>query len=313
MNKKFLIIFGCCAVFLLGSVIIPDVMFSKIERVQTVKATAEDVPIYQTVSGKIISAGEKQVNADVGFIAEKILVKSGEFVKKGDKIIKIDKEKSRALYLLGETPDFDSCEKLKNYITAPCSGRINEISVMDGMPIDKSGQICTIIPNSSLKVNAFISEDVIKEVATNMSVSVTGNAFSGSYSGKIESIGAQIPSDSDMGSALCALITLDEPNEKLISGCSVDVKIKTGVLKNAVCIPQGAVNEKDGEEYVYVCDSGTAKKKKVATNLYSKGLAVIKDGVKNGEFVVSNPSSLSGNEIKVIAMSQNETDGRKDG
>lgn len=313
MNRKFLILFCCCSVFLLGSVMIPDLMFSKIERVQTVKATSEDVPIYQTVSGKIISVGEKQVNADVGFVAEKVLVKNGEFVKKGDKLIKIDKEKSRAMYLQGENPDYDACEKLKSYVYAPCSGRINEINTLAGMPIEQSGQICTIIPNSSLKVNAFLSEDIIKDVATDMSVTVTGSAFSGSFGGKIESIGAQIPTDGETGGALCAVIRLDEPNESLISGCTVDVKIKTQVLKNAVCLPQSAVNEAEGKEFVYVYDNGTARKQNIDTKLYSKGVAVIKDGVKSGECVVSNPSSLQGNEVRVIAVQENEADDRKDG
>lgn len=312
MNRKYTILFFCCAVFLLGSVMIPDLMFNQIERVQTVRATQEDVPIYQTVSGKIFSVGEKQVNADFGFVAEKIMVKSGEFVKKGEKLIKIDREKSRAMYLDNENPDYEGCEKLKSYITASCSGRINEISVAVGVPVLQSDLLCTIIPNSSLKVNAFLSEDIIKDVAADMKVTVTGSAFSGSFSGKIESIGAQIPSDSESGGALSAIIKLDKPNERLISGCSVDVKINTDILKNAVCLPQSAVNEADGKEYVYVYDKGRAKKQNIATTLYSKGMAVIKSGVKNGESVVSNPSSLKGNDVRVIAVQDNAVDDRKD-
>lgn len=69
-------------------------------------------------------------------------------------------------------------------------------------------------------------------------------------------------------------------------GAFVRVDVKTDVHEGVLLIPKRALIEEDGENYVYIADSGKASRKKVAIGFESEGLVEVVTGLNGGQQVV---------------------------
>ena len=84
-------------------------------------------------------------------------------------------------------------------------------------------------------------------------------------------------------------VTLEffEEDEKIKSGMTADLDIKTDKRSGVVYVPQRAVITQDGEKFVQVLGGGQVKEVPVKTGLRgSDGRVEIMEGVKEGDKVV---------------------------
>jgi membrane fusion protein (multidrug efflux system) len=85
-------------------------------------------------------------------------------------------------------------------------------------------------------------------------------------------------------------------------GSFVRVDIRADTRTGALLIPKKAVLEEDGQSYVYVVSSDSAKRTKVELGYSSDGLVEIRSGLTTGQkVVVAGQGALKeGSKIKII-------------
>lgn len=296
---KFKVLMAAVAIFMLGAVVLPDIMYNSAMKVDVIKAKKESVEIIQSGVGKIVSTDEKTVISDYDLVIKKVLVKDGEYVKKGDKIIEVDVQATKGYYLSEQ--DFENADKIKRYITAEKDGYISKLGVKSNINLPSGTEMFTLIPTDSLKAVTNIGESKLRDLKVGQKVRISGTAFSGEYEGEIDSIGAYAETSADGSSGVNTVVTINNADRRLKSGYTVNLKIVVDDIENAVSLPESAVSQDNNDEYVYVYKNGSAQKKSVKTKSYSMGKVILLSGVEEGESVIKNADSLTGESVNVIA------------
>lgn len=298
MKKKRRIIYFFAAVFLLGAVVLPDIIYSAVPKSALADVQLRDVSITKTVSGRVTAKTKAAVTADYAAVIGKFFCAEGDYLKKGEIVAQIDCDKTVRANLSGDSPDYAAAERAARYITMPKSGRISKIAEA-GAVIGAGTPIVQYIPDDSLILTLRLSESAAAEVKRGQRVTFSGASFSGSFEGEIETIGAAIDSDSGAVSAVASIRSCDA---RLRAGCSVSAKIYVGTIADALCLPQETILQEGKTEFVYVYYRGTAARRKIKTSHYVDGSAVVVSGVKHGDTVLVNTDGISGDSVHVIAI-----------
>ncbi len=106
-----------------------------------------------------------------------------------------------------------------------------------------------------------------------------------------------------------AEIHIDNPDDNIYLGVEAKVKIKVGSASSVVLVPVECINtDKDGA-FCYVIENGLVVKKSVTTGLSSDELIEIKEGIKEGEEVVSEVTTDLTEGTKVTSISAENATG----
>jgi HlyD family secretion protein len=111
-------------------------------------------------------------------------------------------------------------------------------------------------------------------------------------------------------------IAVDEGDRTLRSGMSVDVDIIVKSTKDAVCVPAFAIfDDKEGKEYVYVVEDGTARKREITKGAEGIERIEVTDGVEEGDSVITSlevKGLRDGKKVKIQEDETEETDDNED-
>lgn len=98
-------------------------------------------------------------------------------------------------------------------------------------------------------------------------------------------------------------VKIINPDEKIVIGFDVDIRIDTEKIENVLTIPVETVFTDAGENYVFVYDAEkkTVSKRAVTLGIGSDSVYEVLDGVKVGEQIVMNPKTAlqDGDKIAV--------------
>jgi membrane fusion protein (multidrug efflux system) len=116
--------------------------------------------------------------------------------------------------------------------------------------------------------------------------------------GRVERISPIVDQSSGTVKVTIAL----DPAPGFRPGSFVRVDIRADTRTGALLIPKKAVLEEDGQSYVYVVSSDSAKRTKVELGYSSDGLVEIRSGLTTGQkVVVAGQGALKeGSKIKII-------------
>jgi RND family efflux transporter MFP subunit len=176
-------------------------------------------------------------------------------------------------------------------ISAPISGTVASVSTQEGETVTASfttPTFVTIIDGRALELVAMVDETDIGNVAGGNEVLFTVEAF---------------PSEEFAG-----VVKLVAPKGSIISGVvnyevMIDIDTSAGILKpdmtanvsirtaerEALVVPNEAVQRDGFERYVYVDDSGDLKKRSVTVGTREAGFTEIRQGLTTGERVLVGP------------------------
>jgi HlyD family secretion protein len=174
-------------------------------------------------------------------------------------------------------------------IAADANDPLRNIKVGD--PVTEGEALFTIAPNQNYVVRAQVDEQDIINVQVGQRVDISGEDFPGrTIPGHVTHISPVAIKSTDTSSTARQVLTtiaLDRSPSFLKDGMNVDVDILTTDLPRALSVPNGAVFKESGKSYVYVVDSGTAKKRQVRTGATSDVSTIILSGLKPGDVVVA--------------------------
>ncbi len=278
--------------------------------------------IRQTTEGAMIGDEIKSIN-----------VKIGDYVKAGDIIIEFPKDNPTLQYDQAKT-GFENAEKTYNrmkallesgeisqqqydnaetqylvnkrnfeqlnqilFVETPISGTIVSLPYREGEIPKMESPLFTVAQLNKMIATVDVSEKEVTMLKKGMKAEADylGNTFTG--------IITDIPlAMNQMTRSFPVEIQFDNKNKMLKSGLSVDIKVDILDKDSTLVIPRNVIINEEGKKYVYINNSGTAKKVEVETGNDSGINVEIISGLKKGDEIIDCCKNLieDGIKIKVV-------------
>jgi len=184
----------------------------------------------------------------------------------------------------------------KKLIRAPFNGKIGINQINVGQFI-AAGQVCASLQTTdALYVKFSLAQKDLAKVALKQKVILTADAYPGEeFYGYVSAIDSKLD---DNTHTIQIQAAMDNSNKKLYPGMFADVKLELPVEHDTLVLPQTSVVYTLYGESVFVVklngkkddakrDMGTVTRVSVSTGDKQNNLAVIKEGLKAGDIVVS--------------------------
>ncbi len=303
--KKFIALAVVCTVLTAGISMLPSAVEASVPAAETVTPKEVLYNEYVLGSGSLCYIGQSDVTSALPLVIKDFTVEEGDEVSVGDVIARVDRSASEAFIgslgkvsqLAAATASLSTAMSLiPDEITADRSGRVI-YTAGNGAAVESGSSIASIAGTDSLVVTAAVSELDISRIELGQSVRFICSAYpDDEFTGTVARISAAARSQYSgavLETVVDVLITPDEPDPRLKSGLTADVRFDISDPRKICVLPYEAIGQDDEGEYIYVFDDGTAVRRKVFTGAeFSDGTEIVK-GADAGDRVILNPEEIS--------------------
>ncbi len=165
------------------------------------------------------------------------------------------------------------------------------ISVKGKILPDENGKLCAKL---------FVGEDIFSKIKNNQELTFSGSAFGSKiYKGKISKIGEVVNGENSVA-YVNVNAKINNIDKKLKSGFNIKAKIIIKKIRKRIIIPSYSILQDNGGEYIYKLKSSTAKKTYIKTGEATDKGTVIKENLKENEYIVLNPEKLKSKKEDVV-------------
>lgn len=215
-------------------------------------------------------------------------------------------------------------EKLKKQITktklyAPGDGLIvyandtnqfrgnNAPMIENGAVVRERQKIFSLPDIDNMQVNTKVHESMVDRVEPGQKAKIRVDAFANQpLTGTVKSV-APLPDPSSFFSSdikvYTTIVTIDQGLSALRPGMTAEVTVLIETINDALAIPVTAVLPLKGKDYVYLITPDGPKRTEVQLGKTNDVLIEIKEGIKEGDRVAMNPTSLLTEDEKREATS----------
>ncbi len=190
-------------------------------------------------------------------------------------------------------------------LTAPIDGVIEAVNVKEHDFASPSGPAFVISNKNTMTVTFNVSEGIRNTLRVGQKIQVDRNGKL--YDAAITEIGTMIDQTTGLFAVKSCVST---PDASLLTGSSVKVIADTYSQGDALLIPYDAVYYDDSQPYVYVTESGIAKRRDVETGIFDAETITILSGLRADEVLITSWSAnlRDGAEISVQDSGNKETE-----
>jgi len=197
----------------------------------------------RTVNEKIIFPGEIKGDKEVlvfpdvpGILRQKVKA-AGSPVKKGETILKIDRDEEALDYSMAE-------------VDSPVSGNVLEIIPEIGSRVSPSQPVARVGNTETMEAAVYTAPELAPLLKTGQKAEIFAAVDDKPFRGTVSEIGAAL----DMGSRKFPVkIKVSNRNNLLKSGMVCRVEITVNTVKGPA-VPKNAVVEREGEKGVFIVD-----------------------------------------------------------
>jgi multidrug efflux pump subunit AcrA (membrane-fusion protein) len=249
---------------------------------------------YLTLSGDMVAGSSVDVYSDTAGTITERYVSIGSRVEEGQRVALVDPSQPGMTYIA-------------SVVRAPISGVISGLPGQVGMKISQSSPIAVISGGGGLEIQLYVAERFIYRITMNLPCEITLDAYPGdNFRGRISEISPVIDTASR---TMMIKVNVDNFDDKLKAGMFANVKIITEEIDDAITVPEGAVLERGGQNFVYTVqtdpdDSSVkrAKRTEVSLGLNIDNMVEITGGLEAGdEVIVRGQTTLTdGSRVNVI-------------
>lgn len=202
-----------------------------------------------------------------------------------------------------ETEDtLKSLETAKSGVMAEFDGVVTEISAVEGGSVPVGGALLKLESTEDVMVRISVTKYDLDKIAVGQSTRISiGNK---DYQGEVSKINKMAETNNSGAAVVGTEIMITNPDSDLILGVEAKVIISTAKEENAVLVPVSAVNIDLDGEFVFVVEENILVKKSVVTGISSDLYMQIKEGLSDGEQVVTDVSAGLSEGMTVMAMPQ---------
>jgi len=173
-------------------------------------------------------------------------------------------------------------------LKSPIAGVVVEVNVAPGLDAPSGDAI--VVNAASFEVTADVVESDLPTLQIGQAATVTVSAVDATLTGKVTSIAPTATASSGNSSVVSYAIeiSIDDTSGKVRSGMSADVSITTASATNVLRVPATAIVGSNGQYAVRMLDAnGQVTARQVTVGLITSSMAEIKDGLTEGETVVT--------------------------
>jgi macrolide-specific efflux system membrane fusion protein len=177
-------------------------------------------------------------------------------------------------------------------IRAPISGTVASVSTQEGETVAaafSAPTFVTIIADHALQLIAMVDETDIANVAPKNPVIFTVEAYpSREFNGRVERIAPKATIVSGVVNYE-VMASVDSAADALKPDMTANISIRTAE-RQALVIPNAAVQREGDERFVYVDDGGRLTKRQVAIGVREGGVTEVKRGLTTSDRVLTSPA-----------------------
>lgn len=248
----------------------------------------------------------------LGGTVESIKVKLNEEVSRNDTLVTIKDEPSSNSYdtqyydLQSKIADYAQVQKLILYpmLVFPVDGVISDLNIQDDMTIAVDSAVAKLHTNG-LNVVVGVDELDMPQIKIGQDAKLTMDALPG------KEMPAKIVKISPLGNSQSGATTYDvtldfQSSDSLYEGMNVTANITVDHRSNAILIPLDALQESNGETFVYMAGdkkNGLGEKRTVTTGISDGTNVEVLTGLQSGEKIIYQPK-VTGQQSQDAGMRQ---------
>jgi membrane fusion protein (multidrug efflux system) len=197
----------------------------------------------------------------------------------------------------------DAATIAKLQIRAPFTGHLGLRQVSLGEYVDSSTSVVDLQQWKPIYVDFQVPQQQIGRLQTDQTVLLSVPGLDGAFKGQLTAVGSKVQPGTRNVSVQA---TFANAEGKLRPGMYGSVTVKTGQARQVLTVPESAVTYNTYGSYVYVVEQArqgrVAKERHVKTGASRNGRAIVKQGVKVGDKVVTagQVKLHSGARVKVV-------------
>jgi len=177
----------------------------------------------------------------------------------------------------------------KTIIRAPISGTVTKQDAKVGEIVSANTSIVSLISASQFEIEANVPEADIAKVSVGNTSLVTLDAYGRDvvFEAKVVAVD---PAETIVDGVATYKVTFQfiKNDERVKSGMTANIDIKSASRENVIAIPQRAIIRKNGDQFVRIADGESFKEVKVETGLRgSDGNIEIISGINEGDKVIT--------------------------
>lgn len=196
--------------------------------------------------------------------------------------------------------------KAKAGIAADFDGIVTQVSASAGTIATEGMPLVTLASASDICVDIFVSKYNLMNLKIGQSATVEFQEKE--YKGIVDNI-SKVAEKKESGSAMVTVkIHIENPDDALILGLDAKVTVDLGSAENVLIVPVTAVNTDKTGDFVYAVEQNAVVKKYVTTGMSSKEEIEIKDGLEQGEKVITTVDSSITEGMAVTETMQGDTE-----
>ena len=190
-------------------------------------------------------------------------------------------------------------------LTAPIDGVIEAVNVKEHDLASPQTPAFVISNKKTMTVTFGVSEGIRGTLRVGQKLTVDRNGKL--YDAAITEIGSMVDQTTGLFMIKSCVST---PDDSLLTGSSVKVTAETYSQANALLIPYDAVYYDDSQPYVYVAESGMAKRKDVETGIFDMDTITVLSGLSTEDTLITSWSAnlREGAEVSVQMKTANDAD-----
>lgn len=327
--KKYWVLLILCAVFQTAVFVFANTIRSSRPVISPYCVGSGSMSSYVEYGGKLEAGTVENVYTDISVFVESIKVKTGQKVKKGELLARLDNTRLRsAIYELDleKYKSMDVSSILKGYLSgagidmfdlpsidleaelgikkqpkelySPMDGMILEINAKANDYTKTSRPVFAVADMSFMRVRALVPETAAASMYSGRKAQISGSAFRGkSFSAVVKSVSpvaVEIYEGTSLRTVVEVILEIPKPDSSLKPGYSANVKFYTSVKDEVLQVPHESISQdEENRTFVYVLEGGRAVKRIVETGLENENYAEITEGLFKGDYIAQSAVSVS--------------------
>lgn len=256
-------------------------------------AELEEISDIHTYPARVLAKNHATLFAEVDGLVSKIFNSIGAEVKKGDRLVQINRTDPVYQYAA-------------SYVVAPLNGVVSALNVREGTQVQKGKEIVSVTDPSNVRVHVEIASIDLETIRPGIQGTFKISGRKESYPVKI--IGVSPFVKSNTGTATCELAFIQE-KAVVRPGVVGQVTFRANTHRGII-IPGNAIYYKEGSTYVRVVDKEqTVHKVRVELGRKQRGTVEVLKGIRSGDRIVEQSSNFlrDGQKVEVQAKETQST------
>lgn len=176
-------------------------------------------------------------------------------------------------------------EEVLNGVTADFDGIITELGVEEGALATQSTKVLKLESSKNVKITFSVSKYDLEKIKVGQKADVTISGYS--YQGTLSKINRMATTNSAGSQVVEAEVHIDNPDDNIYLGVEGKVNIHTATVSNAIILPVELVNADQDGDFCFVVENEMIAKRRIVTGISSDSMIEVKEGLKEGDEVVS--------------------------